>query len=46
MKLIDLKNKEIKKLNDKLKQLEMGKTPIDCLKQIKQLKSQIKEMES
>jgi len=46
IKVIDSQKKEIKKLNDRLKLLESGKTPVDCLKQIKQLKNQLKEMDS
>jgi protein QN1 len=44
--VLSAKNKEIKKLNEKLKLLESGKTPVDCLRQIKSLKNQLIEMES
>lgn len=46
LNVIRSKNKEIKKLNDKLKLLETGKLPVDCLRQQKIMKNQLKEMES
>ncbi len=39
------KNKEIKRLADKLKLLENGKTPVDCLRQQKVMKNQLAEMD-
>ena len=45
LNVIRSKNKEIKKLNDKLKLLETGKLPVDCLRQQKIMKNQLKEME-
>jgi hypothetical protein len=44
-KVIEAKNAEIKKLNEKLKQLEMGKQAPECLREIKRLKQQLKEMD-
>jgi len=46
MDVIRAKNKEIKKLNDKLKLLENGKLPVDCLRQQKVMRNQLKEMEA
>jgi len=46
MAVIRSKNKEIKKLNDKLKLLENGKLPVDCLRQQKIMKNQLKEMDT
>jgi hypothetical protein len=40
------KNSQIKHLNNKISLLEAGKSPPDCLKQIKQLKMQLKQMEN
>lgn len=45
MRVINEKNKEIKGLNEKLKQLEMGKTAPEYLKDLRQVKNQLKEMD-
>ena len=39
------KNKDIKKLTDKIKLLENGKIPVDCLREQKVMKNQLKEMD-
>ena len=44
--VINAKNKEIKKLNDKLKLIESGKSPVECMREIKSLKNQLVEMDS
>ena len=44
--VINGKNKEIKKLNDKLKLIENGKSPVECLREIKSLKNQLVEMDA
>lgn len=43
--VIRSKNKEIKRLTDKLKLLESGRTPVDCLRQQKVMKNQLAEMD-
>ena len=45
MRIIDTKNKEIKSLNEKLRLLEMGKMAPDYLKEMRQIKNQLKEMD-
>lgn len=45
IQIIDTKNKEIKRLQDKLKLLEMNKAAPDCLKELKRAKNQLKEMD-
>ena len=45
IKIIDTKNKEIKRLQDKLKLLEMNKAAPECLKELKRAKNQLKEMD-
>ena len=46
VKVIESKNREIKRLGDRLKALESGRTPPDCLRQIKQLTNQLAQMDS
>ena len=45
IKVIESKNKEIKSLSEKLRLLEIGKTAPDFLKDLRQAKNQLKEMD-
>lgn len=45
VKLIELKNLEMKKLQEKLKFIEMGKTAPEYIRELKRLKTQLKEMD-
>lgn len=45
IKVIEQKNKEIKLLNDKLTKLESNRSAPECVKEIKKLKNQLKEMD-
>jgi hypothetical protein len=45
MLVIDAKNREIKSLSEKLRHLEMGKAAPEFLKDLRQTKNQLKEMD-
>ncbi|RNA11247.1 hypothetical protein BpHYR1_008747 [Brachionus plicatilis] len=45
VKIIDEKNKQIKKLNDKMQKIQMNKTGPDFVREITRLKKQLQEMD-